>query len=224
MCNPWKVSLCLALAAVIGCAGPDGTGKGTTDKKASLEGAGKKVGEEAKKLGDEAKKFGQETKEKAGEAAKKVGEEAKKIGEETKEKAGEAAKKVGEEAKKLGDEVKKFGQETKEKAGEAAKKVGEFTAELKDKHLGEMKDKLGDCDKQIAELKEKLGGLTGDVKTQLAAKIAGLEELRKKTGEAFDKLKDGTKDNWAGLTKDYDGMMEKLTNGIKDADEHVNKK
>ena len=166
MCNPWKVSLCLALAAVIGCAGSDGTGKGTTDKKASLEGVEKKVGEEAKKIGEE----------------------------------------------------------TKEKAGEAVKKVGEFTAELKDKHLGEMKDKLGGCDKQIAELKQKLDGLTGDAKTQLAAKIGGLEELRKKTGEAFDKLKDGTKDNWAERTKEFGGMMEKLTNGIKDADEHVNKK
>jgi hypothetical protein len=195
MCNPWKVSLCLALAAVVGCTGSDGTGKGTTDKKASLEGVEKKVGEEAKKIGEEAKKFGQETKEKAGEAAKKVGEEAKKIGEET-----------------------------KEKAGEVAKKVGEFTAELKDKHLVEMKDKLGGCDKQIAGLKEKLGGLTGDAKTQLAARIAGLEELRKKTGEAFDKLKEGTKDNWAERTKDFGGMMEKLTNGIKDADERVNKK
>jgi hypothetical protein len=87
-----------------------------------------------------------------------------------------------------------------------------------------MKDKLGGCDKQIAGLKEKLGGLTGDAKTQLAAKIAGLEELRKKTGEAFDKLKDGTKDDWAVLTKDFGGLIEKLTNGIKDAEEHVNKK
>jgi hypothetical protein len=173
MCNPWKVYPCFALAAVIGCAGPDGTGKGTTDKKVSLEGAGKKVGEEAKKIGEEARKIGEET---------------------------------------------------KEKAAEAAQKVGEFTAELKGKHLGEMKDKLGGCDKQIAELKEKLGGLTGDAKAQLAAKIAGLEDLRKKTGEAFDKLRDGTKDNWAELTKDFGGMMEKLTKAIKDADEHVNKK
>jgi hypothetical protein len=188
MCNPWKVSLCLALAAVIGCAGPDGTGKGATDKKVSLEGA-----------------------------EKKFGAEAKKIGEETKEKAAEAAKKVGEGARKIGEE-------TKEKAAEAAKKVGEFTAELKEKHLGEMKDKLGGCDKQIAELKEKLGGLTGDAKTQLAAKIAGLEELRKKTGEAFDKLKEGTKDNWAELTRDFGGMTEKLTKAIKDANEQVNKK
>jgi hypothetical protein len=173
MCNPWKVYLCLALAAVIGCAGPEGTDKGTTDKKVSLEGAEKKVGE----------------------AATKVEERAKQIGEET-----------------------------KEKVGEAAKKVGEFTAELKDKYLGEMKDKLGGCDKQIAELKEKHGGLTGDAKTQLAAKIAGLEEQRKKAGEAFDKLKDGTKDNWAELTRDFGGMIEKLTKGIKDADEQVNKK
>jgi hypothetical protein len=173
MCNPWKVCVCLALAAVIGCNGPEGTDKGTTNKKVSLEGAGTKVGEEAKKLGGEAKQLGEEA---------------------------------------------------KEKAGEAAKKVGEFTAELKEKHLGEMKDKLGGCDKQIAELKEKVGGLTGDAKTQLAAKIAGLEEQRKKTGEAFDKLKDGTKDNWADLTRDFGGMVEKLTKAIKDADEQVNKK
>jgi hypothetical protein len=195
MRNPWKVCVCLALAAAIGCAGPEGTDKGTTDKTRSLEGAGKKLGEEAKK----------------------VGEEAKQLGGEAKEKAGEAAKKVGEEAKKVGGEVK-------EKAGEAAKKVGEFTAELKDKHLGERKDKLGGCDKQIAELKEKLGGLSGDAKTQLAAKIAGLEEERKKTGEAFDKLKDGTKDNWDKLTGDFDARMEKLTKAIKDAEEQANKK
>jgi hypothetical protein len=195
MCNLWKVYLCLALAAVIGCAGPEGTGKGTTDLKARLEDAGQKVGEEAKKVGEEAKQFGEETKEKAREEARKVGEGAKQIGEET-----------------------------KERAGEAAKKVGEFTAELKDKHVGEMKDKLGGCDKQIAGLKEKLGGLTGDAKTQLAAKIAGLEELRKKTGEAFDKLKDATKDNWAELTTEFGGMIEKLTKAIKDAEEQVNKK
>jgi hypothetical protein len=173
MCNTWKFYLCLALATVIGCSGPEGTGKGTTDKKVSLE---------------------------------------------------SAEKKVGEEAKKIGDEAKKIGEETKEKAAEAAKKVGEFTAELKDKYLGEKKDKLGGCDKQIAELKEKLGGLTGDAKTQLAAKMASLEELRKKTGEAFDKLKEGTKDNWDELTKDFGAMTEKLTKAIKDAEEHVNKK
>jgi hypothetical protein len=195
MCNLWKLYLCLALAAVIGCAMPEGTGKGTTDKEFSLEGAGQKVGEQVKKAGEEAKQVGEETKEKAREAAKKVGEEAKQVGEET-----------------------------KEKAGEAAKKVGEFTAELKDKHLDEMKDKLGGCDKQIAELKEKLGGLTGDAKTQLAAKIAGLEEQRKKTGEAFDKLKDATKDNWAELTTEFGGMIEKLTKAIKDAEEQANKK
>jgi hypothetical protein len=195
MCNLWKVYLCLALAAVIGCAGPEGTGKGTTDLNARLEGAGQKAREEAKK----------------------VGEEAKQVGEETKEKAREEAKKIGEGAKQLGEE-------TKEKAGEAAKKVGEFTAELKDKYLGEMKDKLGGCDKQIAELKEKLGGLSGDAKTQQAAKIAGLEEQRKKTGEVFDKLKDGTKDNWAELTTEFGSMMEKLTKAIKDADEQANKR
>jgi hypothetical protein len=217
MCNPLKVSLCLALAAVIGCTGPDGTGKGTTEGKASLEGAGKKLGEEAKKVGAEAKKVGAEIKEKAGEAAKEVGAEAKKVGAEIKEKAGEAAKKVGEEAKQIREEVK-------EKASEPAKKVGEFTPEVKDKYLGEMKDKLGGCDKQIAELKQKLDGLTGDAKTQLAAKIGGLEELRKKTGEAFDKLKEGTKDNWAALTTDFGGMIDKLTTAIKDADEYVNKK
>jgi hypothetical protein len=187
MCNPWKVSLCLALAAVIGCGGPDRTSRGTADKQAGLEGAGKKLGEEAKK-----------------------------VGEGIKEKAGEAAKKVGEEAKQIREEIK-------EKAGEPAKKVGEFTAEGKDKYLGEMKDKLGGCDKQIADLKEKQGGLTGDAKTQLATKIDGLEELRKKAGEAFDKLKDGTKDNWAELTKDFGGMIEKLTKAIKDAGGQANK-
>jgi hypothetical protein len=86
MCNPWKVSLCLALAAVIGCTGPDGTGKGTTAGKASLEGAGKKLGEEAEKVGAEIKA-------KAGEVAKEAGAEAKKVGAE--------AKKVGAEIKRL---------------------------------------------------------------------------------------------------------------------------
>jgi hypothetical protein len=195
MCNLWKVCLCLALAAVVGCIGPEGTGKGTTDLKARLEGAGQKVGEEVKKGGEEAKQIGEETKEKAGEAAKKVGEEAKKVGEET-----------------------------KEKAGEAAKKIGEFTTELKDKHLGEMKEKLGGCDKQIADLKEKLGGLSGDAKSQLAAKITDLEEQRKQTGEAFDKLKNATKDNWAELTTEFGGRIEKLTKAIKDAEEQASKK
>jgi hypothetical protein len=195
MCKPWKVYLCLALAAVLGCNGPEGTGKGPTDKKASLEGAREKAAEEARKIRDEAKTIGEETKEK-----------------------------VSEEAKKIRGEAKQIGEETKEKAAAAAKKVGEFTAELKEKHLGEMKDKLGGCDKQIAALKDKLGGLSGDAKTQHAARIASLEELRKKTGEAFDKLKEGTKDNWEELTRDFGAMTEKLTKEIKDAEDHVNKK